>query len=174
MSANAISQYLTFAIAGEQYAVGVAHVKEIIGYDVPTKVPGTPAWIRGVINLRGLVVPVIDLAVKFGRPQTEVTRRTCVVIVEVQLAGGAERAEGAVTMGVVADGVSQVLELNDADIQPPPMFGMSVRIDYLLGLIPTGKQFALLLDIDRVLAADELLAALPLAVPAEAQNTMQV
>ena len=165
MSANAISQYLTFTIAGEQYAVGVGHVKEIIGYDVPTKVPGTPPWIRGVINLRGLVVPVVDLAVKFGRPGNEVTRRTCVVIVDVRL------ADGMVTMGVVADGVSQVLELTSDDIQPPPTFGMSVRIDFLLGLITTGKQFALLLDIDRVLAADELLAAISVeALPEATQH----
>ncbi|MEA2465294.1 MAG: purine-binding chemotaxis protein CheW [Acidobacteriota bacterium] len=168
MSANAISQYLTFTIAGEQYAVGVAHVKEIIGYDVPTKVPGTPPWIRGVINLRGLVVPVVDLAVKFGRPATDVTRRTCVVIVDVQF------ADGAVTMGVVADGVSQVLDLSADDIQPPPTFGMSVRLDFLLGLITAGKQFALLLDIDRVLAADELLAAISLEAIPEVQQHVQV
>jgi len=168
MSANAISQYLTFTIAGEQYAVGVDHVKEIIGYDVPTKVPGTPPWIRGVINLRGLVVPVVDLAVKFGRPETGVTRRTCVVIVDVQF------ADGAVTMGVVADGVSQVLELTADDIQPPPTFGMSVRIDFLLGLITTGKQFALLLDIDRVLAADELLTAISLEALPEAPQHAQL
>ncbi len=168
MSTNAISQYLTFLIAGEQYAVGVGHVKEIIGYDVPTKVPGTPPWIRGVINLRGLVVPVVDLAVKFGRPENEVTRRTCVVIVDVRM------ADGAVTMGIVADGVSQVLELSADDIQPPPTFGMSVRVDYLLGLVTTGKQFALLLDIDRVLATDELLAAVSLEALPEVQQHAQV
>ena len=169
MSANAISQYLTFMIAGEDYAVGVGHVKEIIGYDTPTKVPGTPPWIRGVINLRGLVVPVVDLAVKFGRLGSDVTRRTCVVIVDVQF------ADGAVTMGVVADGVSQVLELSAGDIQPPPTFGMSVRIDFLLGLITTtGKQFALLLDIDRVLAAGELLAAMSLDALPEVTQHAQV
>jgi purine-binding chemotaxis protein CheW len=168
MSTNAISQYLTFLIAGEQYAVGVGHVKEIIGYDVPTKVPGTPPWIRGVINLRGLVVPVVDLAVKFGRPENEVTRRTCVVIVDVRM------ADGALTMGIVADGVSQVLELSADDIQPPPTFGMSVRVDYLLGLVTIGKQFALLLDIDRVLATDELLAAVSLEALPEVQQHAQL
>ena len=168
MSTNAISQYLTFLIAGEQYAVGVGHVKEIIGYDTPTKVPGTPPWIRGVINLRGLVVPVVDLAVKFGRPENDVTRRTCVVIVDVRM------ADGAVTMGIVADGVSQVLELSADDIQPPPTFGMSVRVDYLLGLVTTGKQFALLLDIDRVLATDELLAAVSLEALPEVPQHAQV
>lgn len=168
MSAKAISQYLTFTIADEQYAVGVGHVKEIIGYDAPTKVPATPPWIRGVINLRGLVVPVVDLAAKFGRPATEVTRRTCVVIVDAQF------ADGVVTMGVVADGVSQVLELTADDIQPPPSFGMSVRIEYLLGLVTLGKQFALLLDIDRVLAAEELLAAISLETIPEAQQHAHV
>jgi len=154
------SQYLTFAIGGEQYAVGVTHVREIVGYDAPTRVPGTPPWIRGVVNLRGLVVPVVDLAVKFGRPESEVTRRTCVVIVELPLNG--ERA----TMGVMADAVSQVVELTPADIQPPPSFGMSVRIEYLLGLVTTEKTFALLVDIERVLAAEEVLAAIAQPLPA--------
>jgi purine-binding chemotaxis protein CheW len=155
MTAAQSNQYLTFFIAGEQYAVGVTHVREIVGFDNPTQVPGTPPWIRGVVNLRGAVVPVVDLAVKFGRPASEVTRRTCVVIVELQFGGDP------VTMGVMADAVSQVIELTPTQIQPPPAFGMNVRIDYLLGLVTTENTFALLVDIERVLSADEVLAAIP-------------
>jgi purine-binding chemotaxis protein CheW len=162
MSEPQSSQYLTFSIAGEQYAVGVAHVREIVGYDAPTRVPGTPPWIRGVVNLRGLVVPVVDLAVKFGREASEVTRRTCVVIVELQVAGEP------VIMGVMADGVSQVVELTPAQIQPPPPFGMNVRVEYLLGLVTTENTFALLVDIERVLTAEEMLAAVAPEVVAHA------
>ena len=155
MSDRQSSQYLTFSIAGEPYAAGVTHVREIVGYDAPTQVPGTPPWIRGVVNLRGLVVPVVDLAVKFGRASTEITRRTCVIIVELQL------GTDVVTMGVLADAVSQVIELTPADIQPPPAFGMNVRVDYLLGLVTTESTFALLVDLERVLTAEEVLAAVP-------------
>lgn len=154
------TQYLTFYIADEEYAVGVLQVKEIIEYDTVTKVPSTPPWIRGVINLRGSVVPVVDLAVKFGLPQAEVTRRTCIVIVEVEMGG--ERT----VMGVVADAVSQVVELQAQEIEPPPAFGTRVRVDYLKGMGKAGKKFVLMLDIDRVLSASELLAAV--AVEAEA------
>lgn len=146
-----IDQYLTFLIAGDPYAVGVAHVREIVGFDSPTRVPGTPPWIRGVVNLRGLVVPVIDLAVKFGREASEVTRRTCVVIVELRIAGEP------VTMGIMADAVSQVLELTPDQIQPPPTFGINIRVEYLLGLVTAANTFALLLDIERVLTAEDVL-----------------
>ena len=112
-----------------------------------------PPWVRGVMNLRGSVVPVIDLTVKFGLPESPVTNRTCIVIAEVALDG-----EPAV-MGIVVDAVSQVLELSPADIEPPPAFGTSVRVDYLLGLGKFGDRFVLLLDIDRVLSAAELLKA---------------
>ncbi len=110
-------------------------------------------WIRGLINLRGGVVPVIDLTVKFALPESPVTKRTRIVIVEVALDG-----EPAV-MGLVVDAVSQVLELSPADIVPPPALGTSVRVDYLLGLGRFGDRFVLLLDIDRVLSAAELLKA---------------
>jgi purine-binding chemotaxis protein CheW len=147
------AQYLCFRLAGEECAIGILRVREIIEYDTVTKVPAMPPWVRGVMNLRGGVVPVIDLTVKFGLPESPVTNRTCIVIAEVELDG-----EPAV-MGIVVDAVSQVLELSPADIEPPPAFGTSVRTDYLLGLGKFGDRFVLLLDIDRVLSAAELLKA---------------
>ncbi|HET7789940.1 MAG TPA: chemotaxis protein CheW [Gemmatimonadales bacterium] len=138
-------QYLTFQLAGDEYAFGILKVKEILEYDTITRVPNAPPAIRGVINLRGTVVPVVDLAVRFGLPATPVTRRTCIVIVEV-------RADGVdLVMGVLADAVSQVMDLADADIEPPPPFGARVRVDYLLGMGKIDKRFILILDIDRLL-----------------------
>jgi purine-binding chemotaxis protein CheW len=146
-------QYLTFHLAGEEYGVGILKVKEILEYDTLTKVPAAPSFIRGVINLRGSVVPVIDLAVKFGLAASPITKRTCVVIVEAD-------ADGRRTvMGIIADSVSKVIDLAPGDIEPAPQFGTRVRSDHLQGMGKTGKKFALLLDIDRVLAADELAAA---------------
>lgn len=153
------SQYLCFRLAGEECAVGILRIREIIEYETVTKVPAMPPWVRGVMNLRGGVVPVIDLTVKFGLPESPVTRRTCIVIVEVALDG-----EPAV-MGIVVDAVSRVLELSPADVVPPPPFGTSVRVDYLLGLGTLGDRFVLLLDIDRVLSAAELLKAASLESP---------
>jgi purine-binding chemotaxis protein CheW len=152
-------QYLTFAIGGEQYAVGILRVREILQFEQVTRVPTTPAWIRGVMNLRGSVVPVVDLAVKFSLPETVLTPTTCVVIVETVL--GEQRA----VMGLMADGVSQVVELGPGDVEPAPPFGARIRIDFLLGVARVRDGFALLLDIDRVLNADELLAATTAATP---------
>jgi len=148
-----LTQYLTFCLAEEEYAIGVLRVKEIIEYDTVTRVPSTPPWIRGVINLRGGVVPVVDLAVKLGLPERPVTRRTCIVIVEIDLDG--ERA----LMGVMADAVSQVVDIPPADIEPAPAFGTRVRVDYLKGMGRAGRKFVLMLDIDRALSTDELLVA---------------
>lgn len=147
------SQYLTFQIAGEAYAVGIMQVREIIQYETVTKVPKTPPWIRGVINLRGGVVPVVDLAVKFGLSPTPVKKSTCIVISEVFL--GSEQA----VIGVLADAVSQVIELGADEIAAPPSFGTAVRADFLLGMGKVGRDLVLMLDIDRVLSFDELLAA---------------
>jgi purine-binding chemotaxis protein CheW len=147
------SQYLTFHIAGEEYAVGILQVREIIQYETVTKVPKTSPWIRGVINLRGGVVPVVDLAVKFALPETAITKATCIVISEVRLAGEAT------VIGVLADAVSQVVELRPDDIAPPPSFGTAVRADFLLGMGKVGRKLILMLDIDKVLSTDELLAA---------------
>ncbi len=142
-------QYLSFGLAGNDYAVGILQVKEILQYETVTRVPSVPPSIRGVINLRGAVVPVVDLAVKFGLPATPVTKRTCILIVEAALGG--ERT----VMGVVADAVREVLELGPEEIEPPPSFGTQVRVDFLVGMGRAGKGFVLLLDLDRVISAGE-------------------
>lgn len=144
-------QYLTFLLAGEEYGAAILGVKEIIEYATLTTVPGTPPWVRGVINLRGSVVPVIDLAVKFGLPEIQVTNRTCIVIVEVEI-----EAELAI-MGILADAVSQVVEFGAEDIEPAPAFGTQIGVDYLLGMGKMGTGFVLLLDKDRVLSLAEMM-----------------
>ena len=146
------AQYLSFHIAGEEYAIGILRVKEIIVYGTVTKVPATPAHVRGVINLRGSVVPVIDLAVKMGLAESPVTKLSCIVIVEIALEG-----EAAV-MGVMADSVSQVIELSPADIEPTPAFGTRIRVDFLQGMAKADRKFILLLDIDQVLTSEDLIA----------------
>ena len=147
------SQFLTFFLAGEEYAIGILRVKEILEYDTVTPVPQTPPAIRGVINLRGSVVPVVDLAAKFGLPPSPLAKRTCIVIVEVAL----ENRE--TVMGLLVDAVSQVMDLPAADIEPPPAFGTAVQVDYLAGMGKVGKKFLLILNIDKVLATPELRAA---------------
>jgi purine-binding chemotaxis protein CheW len=144
-------QYLTFFLAGEEYAIGIQRVKEIIEYTTITKVPKVPEWIRGVINMRGNVVPVVDLAVRFGLDQRPVTKTSCIVVVEIQ-----QESERTV-MGVVADAVNQVIDLAPQDIEEPPAFGARVRLEYLLGMGKLGHKFALILNIDRVLSTSELL-----------------
>jgi len=145
------TQFLSFVLCGEEYAVNILRVKEIIEYDTVTVVPKTPRWIRGVINLRGSVVPVVDLAVKFGLEERPVTRTSCIVILEGQL------ENQNTTMGIVADAVSQVMDLASEDIREVPEFGTRVQVNYLLGMAQLGKKFALLLDVDKVLSTDELL-----------------
>ncbi|HTW57247.1 MAG TPA: chemotaxis protein CheW [Terriglobales bacterium] len=145
-------QYLTFFVAGEEYAVSILKVKEIIEYDTITSVPNTAPWIRGVTNLRGNVVPVIDLAVKFGLPASQASKFSCIVITEVSYEGDK------LTMGVMADAVSHVLDFSSDEIETPPPFGTRVRIEFLLGMGKMGKKFCLILDIDKVLSADEFLA----------------
>lgn len=144
------TQYLTFRIASETYAVGILQVREIVQYEALTAVPSTPRSIRGVMNLRGVVVAVVDLAVKFGLPPSAVTKRTCVIILELELQG--ERS----TIGVMADAVNEVLQLSPEDVQPPPPFGTRVRADYLVGLVESERGFTLILNLERLLATDEL------------------
>jgi purine-binding chemotaxis protein CheW len=155
------SQFLSFQVADEEYAVGILRVREIIEYGTITRVPTTPPWVRGVFNLRGGVVPVIDLAVKFGLPRAEVTSRTCIVIVETHLGGETT------LMGLVADAVSQVMELRPDEIEAPPGFGTRVRVEYLQGMAKAGRKFVLLLDIDRVLSSDEIVGVSELARDAD-------
>lgn len=151
-ASNAL-QYLTFFIAGEEYAISILKVREVIEYDTVTAVPNTPIWIRGVTNVRGSVLPVVDLGVKFGLPASTISRFSCIIITEVD-GGEGEK----LTLGVLADSVSRVIEFTAGEIEEPPPFGTRVKIEYLLGLGPIGKKFCQILDIDKVLSADEFLA----------------
>lgn len=145
-------QYLTFFLADEEYAIGIQRVKEIIEYTTVTKVPKVPDWIRGVINLRGSVVPVVDLTLRFGLAERAVRKTTCIVVVEV------EQESERTVMGLIADAVNQVIDLAPNDIVETPAFGTAARLDYLIGMGKLGKKFALILNIDRVLNNSELLA----------------
>lgn len=148
---QSVQQYLTFQIGGEEYAISLLQVKEIIEYDVVTEIPKTPEWVRGVINLRGNVVPVIDLAVKLRLPASVAGKLTCIVITEVE-------CEGEPTvMGIMADAVRHVIDLKPQDIEVPPSFGTRIKVDYLLGMARSGKKFCLLLDTEKVLSTQELL-----------------
>lgn len=142
-------QFLSFTLAGCDYGVPILHVKEILQYEAITHVPSLPRWVRGVINLRGVVVPVLDLALKLGLPETAISRRTCILIVESGPGG-----DGTV-LGVLADAVIEVLDLGAADVEPPPPFGTGVRVDYLTGMAKVGKGLVLLVDVERALSADE-------------------
>ncbi|MFH0809928.1 MAG: chemotaxis protein CheW [Pseudomonadota bacterium] len=143
-------QYLTFALSGEEFALEIAKVREVLDYPHITKVPRMPEYLRGVINLRGNVVPVIDLHLKFGMAATERTVDTCVVIVEAAL-------ENEVTvMGVLADSVQEVVDLSTTEIEPPPRMGTRLNTDFLKGMGKQGEKFIIILDIDKVLSSSEI------------------
>lgn len=154
------SQYLTFALGGEMFAVGILNVKEIIEYGHLTEIPMMPLFIRGVINLRGSVVPVIDLSARFGGKTTEPSRRTCIVIVEVS--DGEARHD----IGIMVDAVSEVLDIPPTDIEPPPSFGAKIRADFIFGMGKVAGKFVILLNIHRVLSVDEI-AQLSLNEPSQ-------
>ncbi|MGQ5522711.1 chemotaxis protein CheW [Chitinimonas sp. PSY-7] len=143
-------QYLTFRLGGEIYALEIVHIKEIIEYGGLTEVPLMPRFLRGVINLRGAVVPVIDLAVRFGRTETEVGRRSCIVIVE------AEYADDWHDLGVIVDSVEEVLELRPEDIEPPPAFGAQLRAEFIRGMGKIEGRFVIVLALEHVLSIDEM------------------
>ena len=144
--------YLAFRLAGEVYAIDILRIREIIEYTVPTAVPMMPATVRGVINLRGAVVPVIDLAVRFGLAATGVGKRTCIVIVEVAHAGALQ------VLGLMVDGVNAVLEIDTAAVEPPPSFGTPANAEFIEGMARVDGRFVILLDIARVLSIDEMAA----------------
>lgn len=146
-----LDQYLTFLLGNEEYAIEILKVREIIEYDTVTTVPQTPRWIRGVINLRGSVVPIVDLGLKFSIGARPVTRTTCIVVVEVTW------DSELITMGVMADSVNQVMDIASREILEVPVFGTRVKVDYLKGMAQLGKKFALLLDMDKILSAEEML-----------------
>lgn len=144
------NQYLTFLLGDEMFAIGILSIREIIEYGFVTDVPMTPPFIRGVLNLRGAVVPVVDLALRFGRSARENTKRTCIVIVEI------ESPKGPQEMGVVVDAVSEVLEIPSTDVEPPPEFGGRIRNDFIRGMGKIEGKFVIVLDLNRVLSVEEV------------------
>ena len=163
-----LDQYLTFMLGGETYAMGILTIKEIIEYGNLTEVPRLPSFIRGVINLRGAVVPVIDLSARFGKAATQVTRRTCIVIVEV--AGGDDAQSETQVVGVMVDAVNAVLEITPNEIEPPPSFGAHIRADFMQGMGKVNGKFVIILNINHVLSVDEMasLAGVAGALPTPA------
>ncbi|MEJ5358137.1 MAG: chemotaxis protein CheW [Desulfobacterales bacterium] len=142
-------KYLTFSLAGEEYGIGILKIKEIIGMMPITAVPRTPEYIKGVINLRGKVIPVMDLRLRFGLPAIDYTERTCIIVVEI------EGQAGTVQVGIVVDAVSEVLNIKGEDIEPTPTFGTRMKTDFLLGMAKMNGGVKILLDIDRVLGSEE-------------------
>jgi len=143
-------QYLAFTLGGETFAMDIRSIREVIQFGGITEVPLMPAFIRGVINLRGSVVPVIDLFVRFGRPACAVAHRTCIVILE--LTQGDATAE----LGVMVDNVSEVLSIAASEVDPAPAFGSDLRSEFIAGVAKVGERFVILLDVDHVLSVDEL------------------
>jgi len=143
-------KYLVFHLGREEFGIRVLKVREIMGVQDITAVPQTPTYVKGVINLRGKVIPVVDLRLKFGLPETEYTQRTCIIVVQV-------KGEGSVMpMGIVVDGVAEVLNLAPGDIEDTPDFGQGVATPYLLGMAKIKGKVKILLEIDQVLTSSEL------------------
>jgi purine-binding chemotaxis protein CheW len=144
------TQYLTFRLEDELFALDIGKVREVLDFTSVTKVPQTPDYMRGVINLRGSVVPVVDLRLKFGMTIAEKTVNTCVIIVEVELGG--EK----VVMGAMADAVQEVLDLEPDQIEPPPRIGTKLNTDFIRGMGKHLEQFIIILDIDKIFSDGEL------------------
>lgn len=143
-------QYLTFKLAEEIFAFDVAKVREILELTTITKVPQTPEFMRGVINLRGSVVPVIDLRLNFGMTRTEQTINTCIIVVEVNL------EEETIVLGVLADSVQEVVEMEPESIEPPPQLGTKLNTKFIKGMGKVGNNFVMILDIDKIFSAKDL------------------
>ncbi|KRW58523.1 chemotaxis protein CheW [Pseudomonas sp. TTU2014-080ASC] len=143
-------QYLTMTLGHEQFALSIAQVREIIEFSSLTEIPLMPDFLRGVINLRGAVVPVLDLALRLGRERTQIGRRTCIVIVEV------DQAEPPQLIGVLVDAVNDVLDVLPGQIEPRPGFGARIRADFIAGILRHQESIRVVLDFTQVLALDEL------------------
>jgi purine-binding chemotaxis protein CheW len=143
---NREGKYLTFCLAGEEYGIGILKVKEIIGMMAITSIPQTPGYVKGVINLRGKVIPVIDLRLKFGMESIGYTERTCIIVVDIR--GDNQKIQ----MGIVVDSVSEVLNIKPGEIEDTPTFGAQMNTDYILGMAKMEGGVKILLDIDRVLS----------------------
>jgi len=145
-------QYLTFKLGGETFATDVSKVREVLDFTAITKIPRTPDFMSGVINLRGNVVPVVDLRLCFEMSRTEKTVNTCIVVMEMLVEGEAT------VIGALADSVEEVIDLEPDQIQPAPKIGTQIRTDFIKGMGKRDSQFIMILDIDRVFSADELSA----------------
>jgi len=143
-------KYLTFTLAEEEYGIGILKIKEIIGMMPVTTVPRTPDFVKGVINLRGKVIPVMDLRLRFGMEAIGYTERTCIIVVEIQ------GESGTVRIGIVVDSVSEVLNIKGEDIEDTPTFGTKLDTDYILGMAKMEGGVKILLDIDRVLSGEQI------------------
>ncbi|MBF0516478.1 MAG: chemotaxis protein CheW [Nitrospirae bacterium] len=144
------TQYLTFKLEEEVFALDISKVREVLEFSTVTKVPRTPEFMRGVINLRGSVVPVVDLRLKFGMTRTEKTVNTCVIIVEVSF------EQESMVLGALADSVQEVIELEPEKIEPAPAIGMQLRTDFIKGMGKRDEEFIIILDIDKIFTAEEL------------------
>lgn len=142
-------KHLVFLLANEEFGIQVTKVREIIGIQDVTPVPQTASYIRGVINLRGKVIPVIDLRLKFGLPEAAYSQRTCIIVVQLKCEAGV------IPMGIIVDGVSEVLNVNPAEIEDTPDFGQGIPVPYLLGMAKVKGKVKILLDIERALTSHE-------------------
>ncbi|MBE9609650.1 chemotaxis protein CheW [Chitinilyticum piscinae] len=147
-----VAQYLSFQLGGETFAMGILNIREILEYEYLTEVPLMPDFIRGVMNLRGAVVPVIDLALRFNRPRTELGRRSCVVIVEVD----DPETETQQLIGILVDAVHEVLAISEQEIEAPPQFGSKLRTDFIAGMARVDNRFIVLLNVPKVLSVEEI------------------
>ena len=143
-------QYLIVQLQAESFGVDITAVREIIAYVVPTHIPMMPTFVVGVINLRGQVVPIIDIARRFGRPATAIHKRSCITIVDLQEGESRQR------LGVIVDAVNEVLEFSGEQIEPAPQFGAGLRTDFIRGMAKVANQFIVLLEMERVLSLDEM------------------
>jgi len=143
-------KYLTFTLADEEYGIGILKIKEIIGMMSITTVPQTPEFVKGVINLRGKVIPVMDLRLRFGMEPIDYNERTCIIVVEI------EGVAGTIQIGLVVDTVSEVLNINSEDIEKAPTFGAKLNTDYILGMAKVEGGVKILLDIDQVISEEEI------------------
>jgi purine-binding chemotaxis protein CheW len=153
-STASAGQYLTFTLGGELYALGILSSKEIIDYGNLTEVPMMPAFVRGVINLRGSVVPVVDLQARFGKGATPVVKRTGIVIVEA----AGDDDDSSQDLGIIVDAVNEVVEISQDDIEPAPSFGSGIRPDFINGMAKRNGRFVILLNVSKVLSVDEMAA----------------
>lgn len=156
-------QFLTFRLGAERFAISIQAIREIIEFPGLTAIPLTPPFLAGVINLRGAVVPVIDLSVRFGRAKTEVGRRTCIVIAEVAVDSELQ------PLGVIVDAVDEVVDVDAAQIEMRPNFGAGIRADFVSGMLRQANSFVVALNLDKVLSAEELEQMIGIAESAAAE-----